>query len=793
MKYFANFPYTAESLKNEYRELCKKLHPDTGGNAEAFKNMVNEYEQIARNLAGTRQNAKSKAEEEEARRRREEAERQRAEEERERREWEEEQKRQREEEERAEAERRAKARPLYEKRCKKWAPLMEDLTKYREAEQKAYQAETAAATTYGYSSAEYKEACKATKAAKTTTNAARRRNLLKMAQHAFKGVKFSLKYDRGWGGGFEISWTDGPSLSEFKNKTDFDLFVSCWDTFDGMTDCAGFEHAIFTDFAEKYNGLSGEIEINRELSAETTAKMADALKKINPDFTDPAARVRYDCVGNEDIAVFLHDDQIREFFRIFNADFDSILKDSKYNDFGGRHTLKGWIKKLSEFITLKSDDEKKKEKPAEFTPRYGAALRSLFKLVGGRSTVFWIHDSKTRTNTEIQPREMIEALEKGQAVEFGEKSVNKNVDGEVKSVSFYGIYAGGYKVQRARVEKFAAAGYTINAGDMVNVYSHVELTGVTPETAAALRADLADVEKQRREWEADQAARPSTGSGTAEGAKGARPSTGSGTAAENTKQTNEAPAEGLRLIDIDGGGVAVVGNDWKDTYFNKRKIKANGAHWNEEAKQWQAVEPENVERLRAWFAMRGESSTGSEAEAAEAASPSTSSGTAEGTGSGTAKGTSSGTAKEAETASPSTGSGTAESNVAPLFEAVADFFGVLAGIAHEAAKYEGVTIPAATLERWQQETANGARTAAERFAEVCACLGALTPEKREKFDALGVIFWSLGEQLRQGANAETISTASDYARGQLFDLIDATQTPQQAAAVRHIFEGMAAA
>ena len=52
MKYFVNFPYTAESLKNEYRELCKKLHPDTGGNAQDFAEMMNEYEQTARNLNG---------------------------------------------------------------------------------------------------------------------------------------------------------------------------------------------------------------------------------------------------------------------------------------------------------------------------------------------------------------------------------------------------------------------------------------------------------------------------------------------------------------------------------------------------------------------------------------------------------------------------------------------------------------------------------------------------------------------------------------------------------------------
>ena len=52
MKYFVNYPYTAESLKREYRELCKKLHPDTGGNAQDFAEMMNEYEQTARNLNG---------------------------------------------------------------------------------------------------------------------------------------------------------------------------------------------------------------------------------------------------------------------------------------------------------------------------------------------------------------------------------------------------------------------------------------------------------------------------------------------------------------------------------------------------------------------------------------------------------------------------------------------------------------------------------------------------------------------------------------------------------------------
>jgi len=43
MKYFINSPYTTNSLRGEYRSLCKKLHPDTGGDAEKFNEMMNEY------------------------------------------------------------------------------------------------------------------------------------------------------------------------------------------------------------------------------------------------------------------------------------------------------------------------------------------------------------------------------------------------------------------------------------------------------------------------------------------------------------------------------------------------------------------------------------------------------------------------------------------------------------------------------------------------------------------------------------------------------------------------------
>ena len=68
-----------------------------------------------------------------------------------------------------------------------------------------------------------------------------------------------------------------------------------------------------------------------------------------------------------------------------------------------------------------------------------------------------------------------------------------------------------------------------------------------------------------------------------------------------TEQTanEEAPAEGLELVEIPGG-VAVVGG-YYDTLRNRKQIKAHGARWNKEAKQWQATDAEAVARLREWF------------------------------------------------------------------------------------------------------------------------------------------------------------------------------------------------
>lgn len=64
---------------------------------------------------------------------------------------------------------------------------------------------------------------------------------------------------------------------------------------------------------------------------------------------------------------------------------------------------------------------------------------------------------------------------------------------------------------------------------------------------------------------------------------------------------DEAPAEGLELVEIPGG-VAVAGG-YYDTLRNRKQIKVHGARWNKQAKQWQATAPEAVARLREWFGM----------------------------------------------------------------------------------------------------------------------------------------------------------------------------------------------
>ena len=71
---------------------------------------------------------------------------------------------------------------------------------------------------------------------------------------------------------------------------------------------------------------------------------------------------------------------------------------------------------------------------------------------------------------------------------------------------------------------------------------------------------------------------------------------------------SEKPADGLQLVDIAGGGVAVTG-DSRATYKARKEIKSHGATWNKAAKQWEAHDPAAVAALREWFGVTVQDAT----------------------------------------------------------------------------------------------------------------------------------------------------------------------------------------
>lgn len=150
------------------------------------------------------------------------------------------------EEERQAAEEKAQRLAEYRKRCAKWLPLMRNVEKMEQD---------------------------GTATARKIDNA-RKVNILAMCAAAFPGVKFAVSVRRGWGADFELTWTDGPTVEEFNEKTDLDLFCSRRDTFNGWDDSTGVDYAEFADFARLTMGSNGgDIKTSREMSDEARAEL----------------------------------------------------------------------------------------------------------------------------------------------------------------------------------------------------------------------------------------------------------------------------------------------------------------------------------------------------------------------------------------------------------------------------------------------------------------------------------------------------------------------------------------
>lgn len=164
------------------------------------------------------------------------------------------------EEERQAAEEKAQRLADYRARCAKWLPLMRNVEKMEQD---------------------------GTTSARKIDNA-RKANILAMCAAAFPGVKFSVSVRRGWGADFELTWTDGPTEEEFKEKTDLDLFCRCRDSLNGWDDSTEVYYSEFCEFARLTMGSNGgDIKASREMSDEARkALLADIFAAV------PAAEVK---------------------------------------------------------------------------------------------------------------------------------------------------------------------------------------------------------------------------------------------------------------------------------------------------------------------------------------------------------------------------------------------------------------------------------------------------------------------------------------------------------------------
>ncbi len=160
----------------------------------------------------------------------------------------------------------------------------------------------------------------------------------------------------------------------------------------------------------------------------------------------------------------------------------------------------------------------------------------------------------------------------------------------------------------ARAELLAQIFAVVPAADRRNKYGYTEAYTYTNKEAEAVAAALGVAVLQifangydenaetiaRRAWDVRSYTQTTTPEPT-------DPKPGKAQAADNTDTdtTDEAPAEGLELVET-AEGVAVVG-DSRTTYRNRKQIKAHGAKWNKTAQQWQTSEAEAVARLREWF------------------------------------------------------------------------------------------------------------------------------------------------------------------------------------------------
>ena len=555
MKYFNNIT-TPEELKKQFRALSIKFHPDRGGNAEDFREMMSEYMAISKDF----DRAKELAEAAELRRREAEVIRKQMEE-----------KRKREEEE---ARKAAEAmRPV----IAEWSAVLE-----RVPEKGSY--------------------CKPSAAYLASV----KRNLKAIFAKYFPGMAVSVTLtNKTWGEKAAIKWTDGPTVEEVEAVPEFRHFISSEHISDPYTDYGRDEEIKYNKaWRETYGEISAQrFDFTREFSELGKAEVVAKIREILPQFADVDAQKGTASVSSADCSTlgrffgFFYDYKGRKYSELSEEEKAADLAyDQQHrkqqrecsrlastNYYGGETPLRSLIDFFRKYYHISDATAKAAQEAAnapKFIPKHNKTYKSIIKALGVNCFAASNDGKEWSERKPITPAEAAELLAKGVRVDlmkFWE------CDNERMAST---VFAGGRKTQEKRAAKFAAVGFI---APIIGQYRGVYFIKVTPEVLAELRKDAESVEEQRKAWEAAQR----------DGKPGSKSESARTSDAKAEADTSEAPADGLSLQDI-AGGVAVVG-DQRTTYNNRKAIKAHGARWNKEAQQWQATTPEAVQRLREWF------------------------------------------------------------------------------------------------------------------------------------------------------------------------------------------------
>lgn len=561
MKYFKDIT-TPEELKKQFRALSIKLHPDRPtGNAEEFKAMMAEYNNIMRNFEQAKERAQAEAE---ARRQAEEYAKAEA-------------KRKAEEEEAA---RKAAAamRPI----IAKWSAILERVTPK--------------ARYYSRPDAAYLSALK--------------RNIKAVFAKYFPGVSVSVLINsKTWSEKAEIRWTDGPTEKEVEAVEELRFFIASQHVSDPYSD---YGDDVEITYNKAWREAFGEVNaqrftFTRDFSELGKAEVLGKIREILPQFVDVDAQSGTakmsadDCVTLGRFFGFFYDYKGRKHADLSEEErAAAIAYECKHmeqqrecghfeskNYYGGATPLRCLVDFFRTYYHISAATTKAAQEAAKapkFTPKHNATYKAVVKALGGNFFAASNDGQEWSERKPITPAEAAELLAKGVRVDLVKAWESYDHSPRTSSVD-----AGGRKTQEKRAAKFAAVGFTVQ---ITGIYKGVQFVAVSAEVLAELRKDAESVEKQRKAWEAEQQEGK-----TARKAK-AEPKAKTETAESDS---TEAPAEGLQLVEIPGG-VAVVGG-YYDTLRNRKAIKAHGARWNKEAKQWQATEPEAVARLREWFGM----------------------------------------------------------------------------------------------------------------------------------------------------------------------------------------------